>query len=70
MAFWPNPAQDELMIQADDDGLVIELCDIFGQSVQSLKAGFNTLRDVPSGMYFIRWETQQGMSAQKLVIQK
>jgi hypothetical protein len=70
MAFWPNPAQDELMIQADDDGLFIELCDIFGQSVQSLKAGFNTLRDVPSGMYFIRWETQQGMSAQKLVIQK
>lgn len=66
----PNPANDQVHIYAESMPRSVTLLNMYGHYIQTLNIGPNQLKDVPSGVYLIKFDTSNGNVVQKLVIQK
>ena len=74
VALYPNPAQDEINICAENDLHRIEICNLLGQQVKVVKPhGVNrctiVTSDLTSGLYVVKIITEKGISGQRLMVQ-
>lgn len=70
---FPNPARDKVCIQIDEDGVVLEVINASGKKVLSheltSKEEFISTRNLPSGMYALKFQCKGGIIVQKLFIE-
>lgn len=68
---YPNPATEQTLIKAETVITNVEVLDIFGRNVLSVKPNTKThnlnLSSLASGNYIIRITTKQGYGVQKLI---
>ena len=67
---YPNPAKGTLHVEGKDI-LQVELFNIVGQKVLSIKEGFEAIQldQLPIGIYFVRLQSKQGEKTVKLIIE-
>lgn len=68
---YPNPAQDQIVIQGLSTPSQVQLHDIHGRVVQQwqqVKDGLLTFNTHPSGIYFVRIMHANGISTHKIII--
>ena len=74
VALYPNPAQDEINICAENGMQRIEICNLLGQQVKVVKPqGANRCTvgtsDLASGLYVVKIATEKGIASQRLMVQ-
>jgi hypothetical protein len=71
VTIYPNPAQDQIVIQGLSTPSQVQLHDIHGRVVQQwqqVKDGLLTFNTHPSGIYFVRIMHANGISTHKIII--
>ena len=73
VAMFPNPAQGEVTLLADDNLLNVSVYNLLGQQIENLDLNktrqyqFNT-NELASGVYVVKIKTEKGMVAKRLVV--
>jgi hypothetical protein len=73
VAMFPNPAQGEVTLLADDNLLNVSVYNLLGQQIETRDLNktrqyqFNT-NELASGVYVVKIKTEKGMVAKRLVV--
>lgn len=73
VAMFPNPAQGEVTLLADDNLLNVSVYNLLGQQIETWDLNktrqyqFNT-NELASGVYVVKIKTEKGMAAKRLVV--
>ena len=73
VSIYPNPATDQITVSSEEEITELEILDQVGKAVFYQNSGKNSLTlntsAYPSGIYFLRVRSANGMSTKKLIIQ-